>query len=76
MADHCWTLDAIRPLVERLIALFGPSRAMFASNWPVDALYSSWDTLWDAFDTITADLPETNREALFRGTAMRVYSVV
>lgn len=76
MADHSWTLNTIRPLVERLIALFGPSRAMFASNWPVDALYSSWDTLWDAFDTITADLPEPDRAALFRGTAMRVYSVV
>ncbi|MEO5641245.1 MAG: amidohydrolase family protein [Sphingomicrobium sp.] len=76
MADHRWTLDGIRPLVERLIALFGPSRAMFASNWPVDALYSSWDMLWDAFDTITADLPEPDRAALFRGTAMRVYSIV
>jgi len=46
---------------------------MFASNFPVDKLFSTYADVWQAFDAITADLPEADRDALFRGTAKRVY---
>lgn len=73
MVDHCWTEASIRPLVRELIERFGPDRAMFASNFPVDGLHASYDRVWDAFDAITRDLPDDARAALFRGTAARVY---
>ena len=73
MADHDWTPVSIRPLVRATIALFGADRAMFASNFPVDGLYSSYAALWDAFDAITADLGEAERALLFSGTANRVF---
>jgi predicted TIM-barrel fold metal-dependent hydrolase len=46
---------------------------MFASNFPVDRLYSSFDRLYDAFREVVADLPAPERRALFSDTALRVY---
>ncbi len=75
MVDHHWTLESIRPIVEYLIDAFAPERCMFASNFPVDGLHVSYDRLWDAFDTITADSAEADRLALFRDTARRIYAI-
>jgi predicted TIM-barrel fold metal-dependent hydrolase len=75
MCDRGWTVDSIRPLVEEVIELFGAKRCMFASNFPVDGLYSSYGDLWDAFDVITADYAEDDRGALFGTTALRVFGI-
>ena len=43
------------------IEAFGVDRCMFASNFPVDKLFSSCDAIFDAFKAITrnfSDLPE------------------
>lgn len=73
MTDHRWTLDSLRPIVLDTIEAFGPDRAMFASNFPVDSLYSTYAQLYGAFDTLTADFSPDERSALFAGTARRVY---
>jgi predicted TIM-barrel fold metal-dependent hydrolase len=75
MVDHCWTVASISPVVLELIDLFGPERCMFASNFPVDGLHSSYDRLWDAFDEITVALSSDARAAIFRETAMRFYRI-
>lgn len=75
MVDHHWTLESIRPIVDYLVETFGATRCMFASNFPVDGLHFSYDRIWDAFDTITADYAEADRLALFRDTARRVYNI-
>ena len=49
MVDWRWTEDSIRPFVLKTIELFGPDRCMFASNFPVDKLYSSFDALYGTF---------------------------
>ncbi|MBS0363549.1 MAG: amidohydrolase family protein [Proteobacteria bacterium] len=73
MFDLQWTTEGIRPLVLETLEAFGPDRAMFASNFPVDKLFSTYAAVWKAFDAITSDLPEAERDKLFRGTAKRVY---
>lgn len=75
MVDHRWTAERIAPLVHETIALFGSARAMFASNFPVDALHASYDQVWMAFETITADLADPDRAMLFHGTANRVFGL-
>ena len=49
---------------------------MFASNFPVDGLYSTLGALFAAFDTITAGLSDGERADLFAGTARRFYRIV
>jgi predicted TIM-barrel fold metal-dependent hydrolase len=48
---------------------------MFESNFPVDKGSVSYHVLWNAFKKIAAGYSESERDALFRGTAMRVYGL-
>jgi predicted TIM-barrel fold metal-dependent hydrolase len=73
MMDWTWTVDSLRPFVLETIDAFGVARCMFASNFPVDRLYSSFDTLFDAFDGIVAAFSADERQALFAGNARRFY---
>jgi L-fuconolactonase len=65
--------DAWRPYIEHCIEVFGVERCMFESNFPVDQQSCSYRTLWNAFKRIAAGCSEAERDALFRGTATRVY---
>ena len=75
MLDNSWTTESIRPLVLEAIEAFGPDRAMFASNFPVDKLYSDFRTVWRAFDNIAAGFSETERAGLFRDNARKFYRI-
>ena len=61
------------PYFETGIELFGPSRCLFESNFPVDKMGIGWAALWTAFKRITAGASRADREAMFAGTARRVY---
>ncbi|NRO97230.1 amidohydrolase family protein [Paraburkholderia sp. NMBU_R16] len=73
MGDWRWTVDSIRPFVLDAIEAFGVERCMFASNFPVDKLFSSYDELFNAFKAITRDFSAAERAALFHDNAARVY---
>lgn len=73
MFDTSWSFQSIRPLVLETLDAFGAGRAMFASNFPVDKLFSDYPTLWRAFDAAVADLSADERAALFRDNAARTY---
>ena len=68
-----WTLDEQRPIIRDLIEAFGADRCMFASNFPVDLLVGSFDTIYSGFKAATADLPRADRLKLFHNNAIRVY---
>ena len=55
------------------IDVFGPDRAMFESNFPVDKLSCSYGVLWNAFKKIVRDMSANEKAALFHDTAQRVY---
>ncbi|MGA3148019.1 MAG: amidohydrolase family protein [Acidimicrobiales bacterium] len=65
--------DTLAPWLEYAIDAFGVDRCMFASNFPVDAVYGTFDDLYSAFSAITAGLDGESREKLFAGNAERVY---
>ena len=65
--------DAWRPYVETCIAAFGPERAMFESNFPVDKGSCGYAALWNAFKRIAAGCSASEKQALFAGTARRFY---
>ena len=75
MVDHNWTVESIRPWVEATIEAFGVERCMFASNWPVDRLYSDYSTVVDAYRTITSGYSEAEQDALFWQNAEREYGI-
>ena len=73
MFEPDWTAASIRPLVLDTIAIFGIERCLFASNFPVDKLANDYDTIWQAFDQITADFSEDERQKLFHDNAAHFY---
>lgn len=73
MVDHRWTDASIEPFVVAAIEAFGVDRSMFASNFPVDALYSTYGELYAAFDRLTRSASAHERAALFGATARRIY---
>jgi predicted TIM-barrel fold metal-dependent hydrolase len=62
-----------RPYVEVCLEAFGPERAMFESNFPVDKRYYSYPVLWNALKKLARGYSADETAALFRGTAIRVY---
>jgi predicted TIM-barrel fold metal-dependent hydrolase len=62
-----------KPWIETCIEAFGVERCMFESNFPVDKGSYSYAVVWNAFKRLTVGYSEHEREALFAGTATRVY---
>jgi predicted TIM-barrel fold metal-dependent hydrolase len=66
---------AWRPYAETCIEAFGTERAMFESNFPPDKGQCSYQVIFNAFKRIAASLSETEKDALFSKTAMRIYGL-
>lgn len=66
---------AWKPYVLECIALFGPQRCMFESNFPVDKQSCSYRSLWNAFKIITIGFSDAERTALFSETATNAYQL-
>lgn len=70
-----WTVAANRRIVLDTIDAFGIERCMFASNFPVDSLVATFDTLFEGFMTITEVFDEAERHKLFHDNAVRLYRI-
>jgi predicted TIM-barrel fold metal-dependent hydrolase len=75
MVDWRWTTESIRPLVLETIDVFGVDRCMFGSNFPVDKLYSSFDTLFRSYDLIVSDFTDEEKQKIFASNAERYYNI-
>ena len=67
--------DAWKPWIATCIEAFGAGRCMFESNFPVDKITSGYGVLWNAFKRLAAKASESEKAALFSGTAARVYGI-
>ena len=66
-------MDATRRFYDHTISCFGVSRCMFESNFPVDKLSCSYNTLWNSFKRMTEEYSADERTALFHDTANKFY---
>ncbi|MCZ4258629.1 amidohydrolase family protein [Sulfitobacter sp. G21635-S1] len=64
-----------RPWILTCIDLFGPARAMFESNFPVDKGQVGYGALWNTFKRIAAPLTAEEQHALFWRSAARSYNI-
>jgi L-fuconolactonase len=68
-----WRLEDQRPYADAALAAFGADRLMFGSDWPVCTLAASYDEVLAVARELTSDLSAGERDAIFAGTASRVY---
>jgi predicted TIM-barrel fold metal-dependent hydrolase len=66
-------VTAYQPWFDHALERFGPDRCLFESNFPVDRDSASYHVVWNAFKKLAAPLSDSEKEALLRGTAARVY---
>jgi predicted TIM-barrel fold metal-dependent hydrolase len=58
------------------VELFGPSRCMVESNFPVEKMGIGYSALWNTFKRILGNLSPDEKKAVFSKTAKRVYRLV
>jgi L-fuconolactonase len=74
--DDCgWSEAAVAPFVRHVLDRFGPERVLWGSNWPVATLLSEYGAWLATARALTGHLSEPQREAVFHGTAARIYGV-
>jgi predicted TIM-barrel fold metal-dependent hydrolase len=62
-----------RPWIETCIEAFGPSRAMFESNFPVHKRWVSYQVSWNTFKRLAEGATAAEKQNLFAGAAIRAY---
>jgi L-fuconolactonase len=67
--------DDLRPYYEAVLAAFGPSRLMFGSDWPVSSLAAPYGDVCELYRELVAELSSAEQDAIFAGTARRVYGL-
>lgn len=67
--------SAWKSYVESAIEIFGVERCMMESNFPADGRSCGYVPLWNALKQIVSGASESEKTALFHGTAARVYRI-
>lgn len=75
MCMHDASSDVWHRRVQQMVEVFGPSRCMFGSNYPVDSGFVTYRDVWQRFDEATAELSPPERADLFRQCASRFYGL-
>lgn len=70
-SDHA----AIAPYVDHVLEVFGPSRMVWGSDWPVVDLGGGLPKWLDVTDRILADLSSDEADRIGSGTAREIYGV-
>lgn len=65
--------DVTAPYYLHVIEMFDVERCMFESNFPVDRVGASYPTIWSSFKYLTKNFSSSEKRALFKGTAEKVY---
>jgi predicted TIM-barrel fold metal-dependent hydrolase len=68
-----WTVEDNRWIVQETMAIFGPTRVMFASNFPVDSLCGSFDAIVGGFKAIAVRWAREDQRRMFYENARAVY---
>ena len=75
LAGRPWCLEDNKAIILDTIELFGTDRCMFASNFPVDSLCGSFDTIFTGFKAAVSDFSPPDQRKLFHGNAARIYGL-
>ncbi|MGI9410809.1 MAG: amidohydrolase family protein [Hyphomicrobiaceae bacterium] len=70
-----WQLEDHMSVIYTLLEAFDVDRAMFASNFPVDGLCGSFETIYAGYKQSVADISRSDRIKLFHDNAIRIYSL-
>jgi L-fuconolactonase len=70
-----WSAETLRPYLDVVVEAFGVRRLMAGSDWPVCLVACEYGRWFDALREYFAGFSETERDAVFGGTAVEVYGL-
>ncbi|MEM7777197.1 MAG: amidohydrolase family protein [Pseudomonadota bacterium] len=73
LPDRTWSLDDNAAIISDCLDAFGVDRCVFASNFPVDRLCGTFETIIGGYKQATAHLPTSDRRKLFCDNAAGIY---
>jgi len=68
-----WQPADLQPFVDRVLAVAGPDRILFGSDWPVCLVAASYDAVLATARFLVAALSPSERDAVLGATAATVY---
>ena len=66
-------LSHIADVIHETIAIFGPDRCLFGSNFPIEKLWTSYAGLVNAHRAALAGYRASEQQAMLQGNAIKVY---
>jgi len=75
MFEQNWDAERVRQTALTAIDIFGVDRCMFGSNFPVEKLYVSYNTLYSSYLDIATEFSESEQQDLLADTARRFYRI-
>ena len=70
-----WQPADLAPYVDHVLAVFGPRRVLFGSDWPVCLLAASYDRVVETARELLRGLSEADTALVFGGTATEIYGL-
>jgi L-fuconolactonase len=70
-----WTVDGLRPFVDRALDVFGSSRLMYGGDWPISIPAGGYGPVLDGLRAVLADLSPSEAEDVWSRTARRTYGL-
>ena len=67
LGEGCYTC------LKEALALFGPARCMFGSNFPIEKLWTPYSAILSTMQALLAGASARERQMIFHDTAVRVY---
>lgn len=75
LAEHPWSVDAIRPVWETALDAFGTRRLMFGSDWPMSVAGGGYRATLDVIGQLIDELSPDEQADLWWRTGSRVYQL-
>jgi predicted TIM-barrel fold metal-dependent hydrolase len=70
---RAWTVESNGRVIRDAVSIFGVDRCLFASNYPVDSLVATYDTIVEVMKAALRDRAPEEWDRIFRSNAARVY---
>jgi L-fuconolactonase len=67
--------EAVLPVAQHALEVFGPDRLMFGSDWPISLLHGGYETVWSMWQPFLDGLGRWQRDAVLGGTAAAFYRI-
>ncbi len=74
-ADSDWSVSALRPYTDQVLNVFGASRIMWGSDWPVVRLKCEYDNWFSLAQELTSELSAEDSTRVFSGSATDFYRI-